>query len=64
MSCKPVADSRLSCDQSRFGWIGLDLLAQVRDVNAKILSMFFRFRSPDLAEDMAMSQDAAGMFHE
>ncbi len=31
------------------------------DINAKILSMFFRFRAPDLAEDVAMRKDATRM---
>jgi hypothetical protein len=49
---KTVADARFCLDQNGSSWIGLDLLAKMRDVNAKILSMLFGFRAPDFAQDL------------
>src|ERR1700716_2591787 len=34
------------------------------DINAEVLPVLLGFRSPDFAEDVAMSEDAAGMANE
>src|SRR4029077_16618680 len=59
-----ISDPGLSFNQTRFRWIGFDLLPQMCDVNPKILSMIFRFRAPDLAEDVSMGEDPSGMPNE
>ena len=64
LSNEPVTNSRLSLNQRRFCRIGLDLLAQMRDVNAQVLAMFLGLRAPDFAQDVAMRENAPWMFHE
>lgn len=61
---QPVADAGFGLDQRRMRWIGLDLLAKVRDVNAQVLTVFLRFRAPDFAQYLAMRNDSAGVAHE
>src|SRR6478672_1010842 len=64
LTCKPVTDSRLSLNQRWFCRIGLNLLAQVSDVDTQVLSMLLGFWAPDFAQDMAMRENAPRMFHE
>jgi hypothetical protein len=44
-----VPDSRLGLNETRTCRIAFNFLAQVGDINAEILAMLFRFRSPDFA---------------
>src|SRR2546430_9893032 len=53
-----IPDSRLGLDETWTCRIAFNLLAKVGDINAKILAVPFRFRSPDFAKDVAMREDA------
>jgi hypothetical protein len=64
LSSESVADSGLRLNQRWFCWIRLDLLAQMRDVNAQVLAMLLGLRAPDFAQDVAMREYASWMFHE
>ena len=48
------------------GFVGVrfDLLPEMRDVDAQILTVFLGLRSPDFAQDVTMRQHAASMAHE
>src|SRR4029077_7355667 len=56
LSSESVADSGLRLNQRWFCWIRLDLLAQMRDVNAQVLAMLLGLRAPDFAQDVAMRE--------
>ena len=53
-----VTDSRLGVNESRTGRIAFNLLAQVGYINAGILAVLFRFRSPDFAKDVAVCENS------
>jgi ORF6N domain len=56
-----VTDSRLGLNETWTCRITFNLLAKVGDINAGILAVLFRFRSPDFAKDVAMREDATRM---
>jgi hypothetical protein len=41
---------------SGFGWVGFDFLAEMGDLNAKVLAVLLGFRTPDFAQDVAMGE--------
>src|SRR5437764_9308541 len=57
----PIADARLG--QHDPGVVGMifDLLAQLADIDAKILRVFGMSRAPDRGEDLLVGHDAPGM---
>src|SRR4029453_6268865 len=61
LSCKSISDPGRGLYQRRLCWIGLDLLAQMRDINAEVLPVFFRFRTPDFAQDVPVGEDTSRM---
>src|ERR1700682_5620893 len=61
---EPITDARFGFDQARFGGVGFDFLTEMGNVNAKVLPVLLGLRSPDFAEDVAMSEDPAGMADE
>jgi len=61
-SPQAVADAGLRLDVFRLFRVGLDLLAQRADVDAKVLHV--SVRPPDLAQDHVVCQHLAGMRHQ
>src|SRR5438093_305120 len=59
-----VTDSRLGLDETWTCRIAFNLLAKVGDINAQILAVPFRFRSPDFAKDVTVREDATRMPNE
>src|SRR5437773_8278120 len=57
MGDEAVTDSRLGLNETSTCRITFNLLAKVGDINAKILAVPFRFRSPDFAKDVAMCEN-------
>src|SRR6266508_4107598 len=64
LTCEAVTNSRLCTDQRRSRRVRLNLLTQVRNVNAQVLPVLFGFRAPDFAQDVAMRENPSGMLHE
>ena len=56
-----IPDSRLGLDETWTCRIAFNLLAKVGNINAGILAVFFRFRAPDFAKDVAMRENATRM---
>src|SRR5438034_10233812 len=56
-----VTDSRLGLNENRTCRIAFNLLAKVGDINAAILSVLFRLRSPEFAKDVTMCENATRM---
>ena len=54
---QPIADTSFSNEQRGLGRIRLQLLVQVRHVNAEVMRLLGSVRSPDLAHDLAMGQN-------
>src|SRR4051812_48353282 len=59
--CEAVSDSGFSKDHARLGLIGLDLLAELPDVDAQILSVGFMSRAPYGAQNLLMCDHLPGM---
>src|SRR5215472_17655373 len=59
-----VADPKLGQDVGRPSWVGFELVAQPADEDPEILHLFGLRRAPDLAQQVAMGQDLAGMHNQ
>src|SRR5439155_17673585 len=59
-----VTDSQLGLNETWTCRITFNLLAEVGDINAKILAVLFRFRAPDFAKVVTMCEDATRMPYE
>jgi hypothetical protein len=59
-----VTDSRLGLNETWICRIAFNLLSKVSDINAEILAVLFRFRSPDFAKDVAVREHATRMLNE
>ena len=58
-----VADANLRLDQHGRVAFGFEFLAQMRDVNAKVLCLALRLFSPNRAEELPVSNNLAGVLH-
>src|SRR5262249_39245284 len=63
LTCEAITNSRLCDDQRWSRRVRLNLLTQMRDINTQVLPMLLGLRPPDFAEDVAMRENASGMFH-
>src|SRR5260370_29802519 len=59
-----VADAEFGQDVGRAGRVGFELLPQPADKDPQILHLFGLRRAPDLAQQMAVGQDFAGVHDE
>src|SRR5207249_2556143 len=60
LTCETIANSWLSIDQRWSCRVRLNLLTQMRNINAQVLPMFFGFRAPNFAQNAPVRQNAAG----
>jgi hypothetical protein len=56
-----ILDSLLGLNETWTCRIAFNLLPKVGDTNAEILAVFFRFRAPDFAKEVAVREDATRM---
>ena len=59
-----VADARLGLEVARAGGVLLEFAAELRDVDAQILGLFGVLGAPDFVEQLALGDDASGVFDE
>ena len=61
---KPIADAGFGFDVLGFIGIWLDLLPEVRDIDAQVVGSIFRAGSPNFPEDLAVGQNFPRMLDE
>src|SRR5262245_22341273 len=61
---QPIADAGLGQDQPRLAGIGLELGAQLPDIDAQILGLARLGGSPDLAQKLLVRNHAASVAHQ
>src|SRR4029453_13667249 len=61
---EPVADARLVEQVARPGGVGLDLPAQMRDIDVQVVRLLSIRRAPDRAQDRRMRQQLALVLRE
>jgi len=59
-----VSDPDLGEEKARLGGVRLELMAELRHIDAQIMAVLEVVRSPDLFEKLPVGQHHAGMFHE
>ena len=61
LNVKAVANSRLSLDKLRMGWVGLQFLAQLPDKHPEILCVVLVGRAPDGGKQGGVADHLAGV---
>ena len=59
-----VSDPDLGEEKAWLGEVRLELMAELRHIDAQIMAVLEVVRSPDLFEKLPVGQHHAGMFHE
>src|SRR5271169_6485328 len=59
-----IADAQFGQEMRRTGRVGFELLPQPADKHSKVLYVLSVCRAPDLAQQLAVGQDFAGMDHQ
>ena len=61
---QPVTHARLGDEMFGLRGVGLQFLAQMRDVDAQVMRLFHRLRPPNFRQQLAVRQNLAGVLHE